>query len=73
MINLKQFTTRCLLKMKSDAYRFDNHYDKPSQAIPIEEIKAELGTREHVPNKIEARKIRQERARKGSRKTHKKN
>lgn len=25
-------------------------------------VKAELGTREHVPNKIEARRIRQERA-----------
>jgi hypothetical protein len=35
------------------------HYDEPT----YEEIKAVLRTREHIPNKAEARKIRKERAR----------
>jgi hypothetical protein len=36
-------------------------------AIPFtyEELKAELATREHIPNKKEAKKLRQERAKKG--------
>jgi hypothetical protein len=31
----------------------------------IKELKTELATREHIPNKQEARKIRQERAKRG--------
>lgn len=55
-----------------DYYDEENYGLKPCDDPIAAEIYEELNTREHVPNKIEARKIRQERAKKGNRKPHKK-
>ena len=75
MTDLTGYTTRWLLMKKNSAY-FDEYERMVFGAGPLdpsyEEIIAELNTREHIPNKIEAKKIRQERAKKGSRKNHKK-
>ena len=39
----------------------DNHSD---HVVTLDQLKAELATREHIPNKKEAKALRQERARK---------
>ena len=76
MTDLTGYTTRRLLMMKNACYREDydeeNYGIKPSTDPTHAEIMAELDTRPHVPNKIEAKKIRQDRAKKGNRKNHKK-
>jgi hypothetical protein len=69
--------TRVLMQMRESAYRcsgrntyaladeevFYDPFDTRMHYVSLAQIKAELTTREHVPNKREARKIRQERAR----------
>lgn len=50
-----------------DYYNEENYGLEPCDDPTAAEIYEELNTREHVPNKIEARKIRQERAKKGNR------
>jgi len=40
-------------------------YEPPYESVSFEELKAELATRPHIPNKVEAKKIRQEKAKKG--------
>jgi hypothetical protein len=42
---------------------YDHWFESPEE-ITIDDLKAELATRPHVPNKQEARKIRQEKAKK---------
>ncbi len=63
--DLKNLSTRLLMKYREKAYACGSGYDPTENCgriIPIEKILAELNTREHIPNKIEARKIRQEKA-----------
>lgn len=74
---LKTRHTRVLMQMRESAYRCSgrNEYDLSDEEVfydpfdtrlnyvSLAQIKAELATREHVPNKKEARAIRQERAR----------
>ncbi|QBQ74822.1 hypothetical protein BcepSauron_442 [Burkholderia phage BcepSauron] len=74
---LKTQHTRVLMKMRVGVYRCTGHnrYDIPDEElyydpfdgglryITLAQLKAELATREHVPNKKEARAIRQQRAR----------
>lgn len=75
MTDLSGYTTRRLLIMRNnrynEAYEQENNGVEPCTDPSTAEIMAELNTREHVPNKVEAKKIRQERAKKGSRKNHK--
>lgn len=52
---LKESHTRQLLGMLKSARAAGGGYG----AFTIEELKNELKTREHIPNKIEAKKIRQ--------------
>jgi hypothetical protein len=61
---LQKLPTRKLLDMLANA-RVGRYYweEDDNPADEFENIKAVLSTREHVPNKVEARKIRQERAR----------
>ena len=68
MIDLSGYTTRHLLKLKNNCYHseYEHKAGEPTHA----EIMAELNTREHVPNKQEAKKIRQEHAKSGRRKNH---
>jgi hypothetical protein len=68
--------THVLMKMRESAYRcsgrntyalkdeevFYDPFDTRLHYVSLAQIKAELATREHIPNKKEARKIRQERA-----------
>ena len=75
MTDLSGYTTRRLLIMRNnrynEAYEQENNGVEPCTDPSTAEIMSELNTREHVPNKVEAKKIRQERAKKGSRKNHK--
>jgi beta-N-acetylglucosaminidase len=48
---------------RTDAEIFYDPFDTQLHYVSLAQIKAELATREHVPNKREARAIRQERAR----------
>lgn len=55
--------TEVLLHWRKACYRFGGHYDEGlglSRRFSLEEIKAELAKREHVPNKVEKKKKRQE-------------
>ena len=76
MADLSGHTTRRLIAMKNACYREDydeeNFGTEPRTDPTHAEIMAELNTRPHVPNKIEAKKIRRDRAKKNNRKTHKK-
>lgn len=70
---LKKTHTRLLLKYQHHLRAIDHYYandtvrpeqwlyDLPSGVTP-ENIKAELATREHIPNKIEAKAIRKQKA-----------
>jgi hypothetical protein len=74
---LKTRHTRVLMQMRESAYRvtaynryalrddevFYDPFDSGLNYVSLAQIKAELATREHVPNKKEARQIRQARAR----------
>jgi len=57
---LQKLPTRKLLDMLANVRAGGRYWDEDYN---LENIKAVLSTREHVPNKVEARKIRQERAR----------
>jgi hypothetical protein len=61
---LKDRHTRELLRMLNDARPSGFYWvDYPSgPKYSVEDIKAELATREHIPNKAEAKKIRQQKA-----------
>ena len=65
---LEKKTTKELIKWKDYCYKFSGEYS-PSETGPpyysIEEIKLELSKREHIPNKQESKKIRQEKAKRG--------
>jgi hypothetical protein len=83
--NLKDIPTRKLLRIYRDIDRIDDvidrdwydcdnssEYDDPylvKLAQLVSKIKAELSTREHVPNKLESRSRRQKRARRRSKKS----
>jgi hypothetical protein len=69
--------TRVLMQMRESAYRcsgrntyalkdeevFYDPFDTHLNYVSLAQIKAELATREHIPNKKEARQLRQARAR----------
>jgi hypothetical protein len=60
--NLKKVETRKLMQYLSIA-RIHGYFEVGNfPDVSIDELKAELATREHIPNKQEARKIRQEKA-----------
>ena len=65
---LKGLHTRQLLAHLQKCRVFHGRYDVLENdysgwEVTTEQVKAELATREHIPNKIEAKAIRQERAR----------
>jgi len=62
---LKKAPTRLLMSWRAAAYRCGSGYNDGSVYLPIEDILAELNTREHVPNKMEAKAIRRARAKQG--------
>ena len=63
---LKKTPTRQLMTWRDKTYRNGGVYDPDGNgALSVEEILAELNTREHVPNKTEAKAIRQARAKQG--------
>lgn len=72
MFDFTNYTTRRLIGLKNacygDAHAEENYGIEPRTDPSREEIMAELNTREHVPNKLEAKKIRQERAKRNNRK-----
>ncbi len=63
---LKAQHTRALLEIRRQCYAFD--YDQTSIddfgacVVTIDQVKAELATREHIPNKAEAKEIRRKKA-----------
>jgi len=59
----------CSVSNVGDGYR-DTFPGRHWTVIHEEEIKAELVTREHVPNKIEAKTLRQKKAKAASRTNH---
>jgi hypothetical protein len=71
---LEKLHTRQLLKLRDRVYRVCNYglthgfqpvYDvTDTLSVRAYEIKRELSKREHIPNKAEAKKIRQEKAKK---------
>jgi hypothetical protein len=71
---LEKLHTRQLLKLRDSVYRvcdyglsrgFQPVYDvTDTLSVRAYEIKRELSKREHIPNKAEAKKIRQEKAKK---------
>jgi hypothetical protein len=63
---LKNEPTRVLLQWLNIARKcngYDPFYDGLGDVFTIEEIKTELATREHIPNKKEAKEMRKQRAR----------
>ena len=59
---LKNIPTRLLLKWRDRCYACGGGYDPTennNNVIPLERIKEELAKREHIPNKKEAKRIRQ--------------
>jgi hypothetical protein len=71
---LEKLYTRQLLKLRDRAYRVCNFNGNlprnpfvnvtDSLTVRVSEIRRELSKREHIPNKAEAKKIRQEKAKK---------
>lgn len=63
---LKERDTRDLMGLRAQCYKFPFGMDLTDygggMVITIDQINAELATREHIPNKAEAKKLRQERA-----------
>ena len=60
-----QLHTKVLLRYLDKARKCGGFYSpgyKGGHGYSMEMLKAELATREHVPNKVEAKKIRQEKA-----------
>lgn len=83
--DIKKLSTKRLLEVYRNErflYSFYSPYEsydsyeeeEEAQEKFVEELKKELDTREHVPNKIEAKKVRQLAAKKnkGGRRSHKK-
>lgn len=68
MVNLKDIPTKKLLYYLDHARACGGSYDitdnhNTNTMINIDELKIELATREHIPNKKEAKIIRQNKAR----------
>jgi hypothetical protein len=65
--HLNSLDTRELLMYLKYARKFGGRYSPwcHDEYYSTDEIKDELATREHIPNKQEAKKIRQERAKRG--------
>jgi hypothetical protein len=65
---LKSIETRQLMSWRERAYACGgyytpfNHHSNSAMIFSIDDIKAELSTREHIPNKKEAKVIRQTKA-----------
>ena len=65
---LKSIDTRQLMSWRERAYACGGYYtpfdhkSNSAMIFSIEDIKAELGTREHIPNKQEAKALRQQKA-----------
>jgi len=63
---LKRCHTRVLMQYRDKCCKFNGYYDildnHSECVVTIEQVKTELSTREHIPNKKEAKVIRQERA-----------
>tara|TARA_R100001244_G_scaffold25113_4_gene25706 strand:- start:135000 stop:135263 length:264 start_codon:yes stop_codon:yes gene_type:complete len=66
-IDLTGLKTRQLMSMMATSRKFNNGIYKigTAQFTSTELLKKELDTREHVPNREERKKTRQEKARKG--------
>jgi hypothetical protein len=66
---LKNAHTRVLLKWLRSARACGGSFspceESPGTFLSIEALKAELATREHIPNKAESRAIRQAAAKRG--------
>lgn len=64
---LENISTRKLMKWRNFCYKFGGKYSPGEDSIyyNIDEVKNELDKREHIPNKLEAKKIRREMAKKG--------
>lgn len=64
---LKRCHPRVLMQYRDKCCKFNGYYDVLGDNSPcvvsIDLVKAELATREHVPNKLEAKMIRREKAR----------
>jgi len=64
---LKGLHTRQLMNLREDCYRFGNEgtyigNTSSNKWVTVEQVNAELSTREHIPNKKEAKEIRQQKA-----------
>ena len=61
---LKEVPTRLLMDWRNHAYKCGGFYDPTESSgmgfkpIPVADILAELNTREHIPNNLEAKEIR---------------
>lgn len=67
--DLKKQPTKVLLKWLDKARKCGSGYDPTENGdkeITISELKVELATRGHVPNKQEAKEIRRGKAKKGA-------
>ena len=66
---LKRCHTRVLMKYRDKCYKLNGYYDilenNSACVVTEDQIRAELATREHVPNKKEAKALRKERIKKG--------
>lgn len=76
---LKKLHTRQLLNLRNRIYRVSGGYwykpenkmvydvseNHQGMIVSLKQVKAELATREHVPNKKEAKALRQQRAKEG--------
>ena len=62
-MELRQYTTGYLMKLRNKCYASD--YEDMDTAPTLSEVLAELNTRGHYPDKKEARKIRQQNAKRG--------
>jgi len=65
--DLKKIHTKVLMKWREKCYILRGGYDPTDcngPVIPQEAIMAELATREHIPNKQEAKALRQQKAKK---------
>lgn len=63
--DLSKVSTRKLLVCRDMCYKFGGVYDPTGYdeiMMTLEEVKEELAKREHIPNKTEAKRIRQKNA-----------
>lgn len=67
---LESYSTRHLLELLKEARAYGGEYDFWAgfnkelfgKSVTVDELKEILATREHVPNKLESKKIRQDKA-----------